>query len=244
MRILRSMLIVSAFLLSPAAQAQEEVDLELVLLADASSSIDNAEVVFQRRGYAAAITHPDVLNAIASGLLGRIAVTYVEWADSTSHEVVVPWTVIDGPAAATGFARALTATFARNVYGRNAIGSAIRVGLGLLETNDFSGLRRVIDLSGDSAHSFNGPPIVTARAEAIAAGVVINGLAIFCRQDDCSGRPVTYDLEAVFARRIIAGPGSFVVTVDGETSFAEAVRRKLVLEIAVKDGIESGKSVE
>ncbi len=240
----RTLIVLITILLAPSAEAQEEVDLELVLLADASSSIDNAEVLFQRRGYAAAITHPEVLNAIAGGLLQKIAVTYVEWGDSTSHEVVVPWTVIDGPEAAAKFAGTLTAGFSRNVYGRNAIGSAIRVALALLETNGFSGLRRVIDLSGDSAHSFNGPPIITARAEAITAGVIINGLAIFCHSDDCSGRPVGYDLEAVFARRIIAGPGSFVVTVDGETSFTEAVRRKLVLEIAVKDGVESGKSLE
>jgi Protein of unknown function (DUF1194) len=61
---------------------------------------------------------------------------------------------------------------------------------------------------------------------------VINGLAILCRARECSGRPVPYDLEAAFADTIIGGPASFVVTADGADRFAEAVHRKLLLEIA------------
>lgn len=243
MAIIRLVLCALALLFAPSAQAQQEVDLELVLLADASGSIDNAEIRFQRQGYAAAITHPEVLNAIAGGLLQKIAVTYVEWGDSGSQEVVVPWTVIDGPAAAQAVADKLLST-PRLGFGRNAIGSAIRKALVLIESNDLSGLRKVIDISADSANSWSGPPIETARREALAAGVTINGLAILCRAGGCGGRPVSYDVEQAFATRIIIGPGSFVVTADGETSFAEAVRRKLVLEIAVKDGVEIGRSLE
>ena len=47
----------------------------------------------------------------------------------------------------------------------------------------------------------------------------------------CSGRPVSYDLEAAFADRIIGGPGAFLVTAENADNFAAAVRRKLVLEI-------------
>ncbi len=68
------------------------------------------------------------------------------------------------------------------------------------------------------------------RAAALAAGIVINGLAFLC--DDCSGRPVDGDLEGAFAALITGGPGSFVITADGDGRFAEAVRRKLLLEIA------------
>jgi Protein of unknown function (DUF1194) len=70
------------------ARANEQVDLELVLLADASRSIDDGEIRFQRQGYAAAITHPDVLAAISHGYERRIAVTYVEWGDAASLEVM------------------------------------------------------------------------------------------------------------------------------------------------------------
>jgi hypothetical protein len=217
-------------LLANAAQAAEEVDLELVFLADASRSIDDNEILFQRRGYAAAITHPDVLDAITQGFRRRIAVTYVEWGDETSQEVVVPWTVIEGEESAAAFAEALVET-PRRGYGPNAIGSAIAEAQRLIESNDIDGFRRVIDFSGDSANSFGGPPVATARAAALAAGITINGLAILCRACE-SGRPVYYDLEEAFMTTIIGGPGAFVVTADGDARFAEAVRRKLLLEIA------------
>jgi hypothetical protein len=210
------------------AQAQS-VDLELVLLADASGSIDDAEIHFQRQGYASAITHPAVLDAIAQGFDQRIAVTYVEWGTVNSQEVVVPWTIIDGPAAAKGFAEALLAT-PRRAFGRNAIGNAIAAAQALIEGNPLEGHRKVIDLSADSANNRGGLSIAEARARALAADIVINGLAILCRS--CSGRPNRYDLERAFAETVIGGPASFVVTADDDDRFAEAVRKKLLLEIA------------
>ncbi len=209
--------------------AAESVDLELVLLADASRSIDDGEIRLQREGYAAAITHPDVLRAIEQGFDQRIAVTYVEWGDARSQDVVVPWTVIDGKDSAAAFAATLLER-PRRAFGPNAIGSALTVAQALIERNEFEGYRRVIDLSADSASSWDGIPLAEARQAALMADIVINGLAVLCRS--CSGRPNSYDLEAVFADRIIGGPASFVVTADGNAPFAEAVRRKLLLEIA------------
>ena len=211
------------------AAAAERVDLELVFLADASGSIDNAEIRFQRRGYAAAITDPDVLAAIAQGYDRRIAVTYVEWGAVDSQAVVVPWTIVDGDKAAAAFAETLLEV-PRMAFGRNAIGNAITVAHALIEDNEFVGFRRVIDLSADSANNWGGVPIAVARQAALAADITINGLAVLCRR--CNGRPVTYDLEEAFARTIIGGPASFVVTADGDASFATAVRNKLLLEIA------------
>ncbi|MBO6757581.1 MAG: DUF1194 domain-containing protein [Roseibium sp.] len=207
----------------------EELDLELVLLADATGSIDEAEIRFQRKGYADAITDPAVLAAILDNAYGKIAVTYVEWGDYTSQQVVVDWTVIDGPEAAERFAAELMEK-PRLAFGRNAIGAALLKGKELIDTNAYTGLRRVIDLSADSANNWNGPPISVAREEVVRAGIVINGLAVLCRH--CSGRPVSYDLEARFADEIIGGPGSFVVTADSSETFADAVRKKLILEIA------------
>lgn len=234
MRIRKQLQFVAAIWLamsSSYALAAQEVDLELVLLADASLSIDDAEIRFQREGYASAITHAQVLGAIRKGLLGRIAVTFVEWGDEDSQAVVVPWTIVDGPASAAAFANALLAA-PRKAYGMNAIGSALAFAHALIDNNDISGLRRVIDLSADSANNWSGIPIPQARASALAKGLIINGLAILCRDDACSGQPVAYDLVEAFKQHIIGGPGSFVVTVDGRASFAEAVRRKLLLEIA------------
>lgn len=226
--ILVALVVVAA--LAGKARAGERVDLELVLLADASRSIDDGEIRFQRLGYAVALTHREILSAITSGIHRRIAVTYVEWGGVDSQEVVVPWTVIDGTDSAAAFARRLLDE-PRLAFGPNAIGNAITAAHALIESNDIDGTRLVIDFSGDSAYSWGGVSIAEARAHALAAGIVINGLAILCRE--CiSGRPVAYDLEAAFAELIVGGPGAFVVTADGNERFAEAVRRKLLLEIA------------
>ncbi|WP_422036887.1 DUF1194 domain-containing protein [Roseibium sp.] len=224
-------IVVAWLLLFVTPSVSEELDLELVLLADATGSIDEAEIRFQRAGYAAAITDPSVLNAIAGNAYGKIVVTYVEWADMFSQDVVVDWTVIDGKASADEFAARLMEA-PRQAYGRNAIGAALLKGKELIDTNDYTGLRRVIDLSADSANNWNGPPIREARDIVVGSGIVINGLAVLCRH--CSGRPVSYDLEQRFYDEIIGGPAAFVVTADSAATFADAVRKKLILEIAAR----------
>ncbi|MEE4235536.1 MAG: DUF1194 domain-containing protein [Anderseniella sp.] len=214
------------------ARAETEVDLELVLLADATGSIDEDEIRFQRQGYAEAIADPAVLRAIGSGLLGKIAVTYVEWADASSQQIVADWTVIDGPDSARAFADAILGP-PRLAYGRNAIGAALLFGKAQIDANAYSGLRKVIDLSADSANNWSGPSIFEARQQIVDAGMTINGLAVLCRS--CSGQPVSYDLEQAFRDTIIGGPGAFVVTAENAQEFANAVRRKLVLEISGHD---------
>lgn len=212
------------------AQAQTEVDLELVFLADASGSIDDVENRLQRAGYAEAMRDPEVLWAVANGgATGRIAVTFVEWASAPSQDIVVDWMMIDGEESARQFGERLMAA-PRRTFGSNAIGSALIFGLGLIENNAYEGWRRVIDLSADSLWNPQGPTIAEARDTVLGADVIINGLAISCR--DCSGRPRPGNLEQEFADEIIGGLGSFVVTADSDLSFAQAVRRKLILEIA------------
>jgi hypothetical protein len=215
---------IALFFALPAAAA--EVDLELVLLADASGSITETEIDFQRQGYAAALTDPAVLDVIANTLTGSIAVTYVEWA--ANQAVVVDWTVIDGPESAAAFAAALLEP-PRLAFGRNAIGAALLEGKRLIESNGIDGFRRVIDLSGDSANNYGAPPIAIARQEVLAAGITINGLPILC--PECGSRA---NLAAAYAEQIIGGPGAFVIAAEGRDSFADAVRRKLILEIAGK----------
>lgn len=210
--------------------ALERIDLELVLLADATGSIDDREILLQRQGYADAMVHPEVLWAIAhGGADGRIVVTYVEWANTDNQDVVVDWTVIEDEAGARRFGAALMAA-PRRARGSNAIGSALLKGLTLIEANRFDGWRKVIDLSGDSAWNPMRPTIAAARDAVLGSGVVINGLAILCR--DCSGRPRGGNLEQDFTEQLIGGPGSFVVTAESLATFAQAVRRKLILEIA------------
>ncbi len=236
MRLILFVWLCCAALPAGAQEARVPVDLELLLLADATSSIDDVEFALQRQGYAAAMVDPQVLDAIrGGGALGRIAVAYVEWASRLRQDVVVDWTLIDGATSAEDFAgRLLVAP--RRVRGVNAIGAALVRGLALIAENQFEGARKVIDLSGDSAWNPRPPTIGEARAAAEAAGVGINGLAVLCH--DCSGRQGAGNLEQEFTQRLISGPGAFVVTADGREAFADAVRRKLVLEIA-----DAGQSV-
>jgi hypothetical protein len=200
----------------------QEVDLELVLLADASGSITQAEIDFQRESTATAITDPAVIEAIQNTLTGSIAVTYVEWA--ANQATVAPWTVIDSPETAEAFAAALLGP-PRLATGRNAIGDALLEGRRLIEANTIASLRQVIDFSGDSAGNYSGTSIEAARDQVVASGIVINGLPIL---DGGEGDPLLQEYEA----RIIGGPGAFAIPALGRSEFVTALRRKLILEIA------------
>lgn len=221
---MRTLLLALALLAPPAAA--QDTDLELVLLADASGSISQSELRFQRDSYAQAITDPRVLDAIANTAYGSIAVTYVEWA--TNQAVVVPWTRIATADQAQAFADALLGP-PRQATGRNAIGSALLFGRDLIEGNDIDGWRKVIDFSGDTDGNSFGPPIEQARDEVIAAGITINALAILSERGIMDGRDT---LVETYERRIIGGQNAFVVAAETRDAFADAVRRKLILEIA------------
>ena len=200
----------------------QEVDLELVLLADASGSITQEEIDFQRESTATAITDPAVIGAIQNTLTGSVAVTYVEWA--ANQATVVDWTVIDSPETAEAFAAALLGP-PRLATGRNAIGNALLEGKRVIEANQITSLRQVIDFSGDSTGNFSGASIEDARQEVLAAGIVINGLPIL---DGGPDDPLLAEYEA----RIIGGPGAFAIPALGREEFVTALRRKLILEIA------------
>ncbi|HXK54605.1 MAG TPA: DUF1194 domain-containing protein [Hyphomicrobiales bacterium] len=215
---------------SPAKAEDQPVDLELVLAVDISLSMDRVEQQVQRQGYVDAMRHPEVIGAIRSGLHGRIAVTYAEWAGTGTLVVVVPWTLIDGEAAAQGFSRYLAASPMRGAR-RTSISDAIDQAGALFGGNGFSGIRRVIDISGDGPNN-QGVPVTAARGRIVARGITINGLPV--QLDE--GRPASLfsiaDLDVYYEDCVIGGPGAFIVPVRSVEEFAIAVRRKLVLEIA------------
>lgn len=211
-------------LATPLAAQEIETDLELVLLADASGSIDADELLFQRQSYAVAITDPAVVAAIENTLYGSIAVTYVEWA--TNQAVVVDWTIIADMDSATRFAEALISP-PRQAFGRNAIGSALLFGMESIESNNISGFRRVIDFSGDTMANSFGPPITQARDAVVANNITINALPILR-----DGRASAMGLPQLYQDNIIGGPMAFVMPAGEGSEFTDAVRRKLILEIA------------
>lgn len=211
------------------ARAQQ-VDLELVLAVDVSGSIDFEEARLQRQGYMAAFLDPVVLSAIASGPLGRIAVTYVEWAGAFSRSHTVDWMVIDGPTSAERFIAALEdASLHRGRY--TSISGAIEFALPMFEENTFEGKRQVIDISADGPNN-SGRLVEEARDIAGLAGITVNGLAIINDRPNPFGIPPMKDLDVYFENCVIAGPGAFVVVAEGFADFGSAIRRKLILEIA------------
>jgi hypothetical protein len=228
--------LLGALLASAPAAAQEsemDVDLELVLAVDISLSMDTEEQRLQRDGYVQAIRHPDVVAAIRGGLLGRIAVTYVEWAGSPSQEVLIPWTLIDGEAAAEAFANRLAAIPLRRTY-RTSISGALQFSGPLFERNGFRGLRRVIDVSGDGPNN-QGVPVVPVRDALVKQGIVINGLAIMINVLNYDGFFDILNLDQYYEDCVIGGTGAFIVPVTETAQFAPAIRRKMILEIAAPE---------
>jgi hypothetical protein len=208
------------------------VDLELVLAVDVSGSISDENAYLQRRGYARALKDPRVVEAIGGGALGRIAVTYVEWAGVTLQRSVVDWRVIDGPESATGFAKALEGK-PTVTEERTSLSALIDHAAGLFGDNGFEGTREVIDISGDGENNV-GRPVTLARDDAVSRGITINGLPILQGgllpwSEDRERLPF---LDTYYRDKVIGGPGAFVVVVKGYNDFADAIIAKLLKEIA------------
>lgn len=218
------------------AQARDDahVDLELVLAVDVSRSMDAGELALQRDGYKAAFRHPSVIAAIVSGLHGRIAVTYVEWAGPDLQQVIVPWTILDGAETAAGFADALHFGALESRRG-TSISGGLLFSATLFDRNDVTGLRRVIDISGDGPNN-RGVPVVEARDAVVARGIVINGLPVTMNRPG-GGFYNIEELDIYYEDCVIGGPGAFFVTAHDPARLAEAIRRKLVLEIAGREPV-------
>jgi hypothetical protein len=224
---------IAAALAGSAAQAQKgkpQVDLELVIAVDVSGSIDPVEARLQRDGYYAAFTNAKVINAIKTGPNRRIAMTYMEWAGSHYQRTVIDWTVIDGAESAQQFVAKL-ADIPPTTQRWTSISGAIDYAMRLFSESPYEGTRRVLDISGDGSNN-NGRPIINARDEAVAQGVVINGLPIVNDRPTSWGGMPERDLDKYYENHVIGGPGAFIVVADGFEKFADAILSKLIQEIA------------
>jgi len=213
------------------AIAQEGmVDLELIIAVDISGSVDDDEAYLQRQGYIKAFRDPKVVEAIKSGPLGAIAVTYFEWAGSHHQLTLVDWSFINNAQSANEFADALAfEPVMVNVW--TSISGAILAGLDNFSRSPFKGKRRVIDISGDGANN-DGPPVNLIRDQALKTGITINGLPIVNDKPSRYGRKQIPNLDYYYIDCVIGGPGAFIIVANGFEDYARAVRRKLILEIA------------
>ena len=211
------------------AQTAPSVDVELILAVDVSYSMDMDELAIQREGYAQAIVSKEFLQALKSLPNGKIAVTYFEWAASSDQKIIIPWRMIDGPETADAVAGEIMKTPIRRAS-RTSISGAINFAMPLFEENPYRGSRRVIDISGDGANN-NGVPVTVARDAALGKGIIINGLPIMVKEPSYSTMDIE-NLDFYYEDCVIGGPGSFVVSIRDRDKFKEAIRSKLLLEVA------------
>ena len=205
------------------------VDVQLILAVDVSYSMDMDELAIQREGYAQAIVSKDFLQALKTGPHGKVAVTYFEWAASSDQKIIIPWRVIDGPESADAVAAEIMKTPIRRAS-RTSISGAIYFAMPLFEDSPYKGLRRVIDISGDGPNN-NGAPVTIARDEALSKGIIINGLPIMVKEPSYSTMDID-NLDYYYEDCVIGGPGSFVISIKDREKFKEAIRTKLLMEVA------------
>src|SRR5258708_6878354 len=209
--------------------AASSVDLELVLAVDVSYSMDMDELAIQREGYAHAIISKEFLQALKAGPTGKIAITYFEWAASSDQKIIIPWRVIDGPETADAVADEIMKTPIRRAS-RTSISGAINFAMPLFDENPYHGLRRVMDISGDGPNN-NRAPVTGARDAALAKGITINGLPIMVKEPSYSTMDID-NLDFYYEDCVVGGPGSFVITIKDRDKFKEAIRTKLLMEVA------------
>jgi hypothetical protein len=207
----------------------DDVDVELILAVDVSYSMDPDEQALQREGYVFALTSPEFLTALKAGVHGRIAVTYFEWANANDQKILLPWRLIDGAPTARAVAEEIARAPYRRAY-RTSIAGALLFGTRLFESSGHRGIRRVIDVSGDGTNN-EGPLIVPTRDAVVANGMTINGLPIMLKKPQPGSIDIE-DLDIYYEDCVIGGPGAFVVPIKEREKFKDAVRTKLVLEVA------------
>jgi hypothetical protein len=223
LKLLGAALAVAALALAgPARAADGDVDLDLVLAVDVSGSVNAARYELQKQGYEAAFRNPRVVEAIAGGAHHAIAVSLVQWTGPTLHVVAVGWTLVRDRASADALADRFAAMPRQLFGGGTSLSGAIDFAMQMLAQSPYKGDRRVIDVSGDGSNN-RGRPAEQARDEAVAAGVVINGLPILALEPG---------LDSYYHDNVIGGAGAFVIAAQTYDAFAQAILNKLVNEIA------------
>jgi Protein of unknown function (DUF1194) len=213
---------------SSAPAGVEEVDLKLVIATDVSRSINREEALLQREGTAAAFSSPEVVKAIESGSLGRIAVAMIDFSSPEFNRIVLNWEIVHDQASAASFAEKVR-NAPRTPGRRTSVSSALELGALLIQASekDIVATRRVIDVSGDGPNN-DGDRISEAHEKTIAQGIIVNGLPIM--DEDANG--YYPDLDRYYANCVIGGRGAFVIVVKSFKDFGTAMRRKLILEIS------------
>lgn len=239
----RSLLAAGAAALSPVllphrAQADADpVDVLLVLAVDVSRSVDDDEARLQREGYRAAVSDPQVIEAIRGGMIGAIGIAYVEWAGAEYQRLVLPWLRVSNAVEAHAWSERL-AEAPRASLSWTSISAGLDFSRQVLAEAPFDATRRVIDVSGDGVNN-SGGPVEAARDRLVAEGVTINGLPIV-NDRPTFGRMPPVPLDEYYRDSVIGGAGAFVIVAEDFQAFGQAVKRKLIREVAGLPGPRIG----
>jgi hypothetical protein len=206
------------------------VDVELVLAVDVSGSVDWQEAELQRAGYVQVIKSPEFVAAVRSGILGKVAITYIEWAGEGYQTKVIDWRLIKDQTSANAFAKTL-AKSQIDTGPWTSISDLIKYSVPLFAANKYQATRRIIDISGDGPNN-SGNLVTLARDAAVRLGITINGLPIINDRLQPSGRKQIANLDKYYAACVIGGPRAFIVVAHSFKDFTRAIRRKMIFEIA------------
>src|SRR5882672_12313613 len=215
----------------PAPAAPEgpiKVDIKLVIATDVSLSINDEEEQLEREGIAEVFLDPDVVKAIKSGALGRIAVAMLDWSSPNYDRVVLDWTIVEDEASASALAEKVR-RIPRTPGTRTSISGALERATLMLNESDgkIVATRKVIDVSGDGPNN-DGISLQHIHDTTADNGIVVNGLPIM----DENAEGYVPDLDKYYAACVVAGKGAFLVVVKRYKDFGAAMRHKLVLEIS------------
>jgi hypothetical protein len=229
-----------ALVISGKARSQEQVDVALVLAVDHSSSIEPHEWSTQLRGYADAFRSDAVKASIESGAYQRIAVMMFRWSELMIQHPMIEWRIIASRGDADRLADDIMRFSAVPALAGTCIAGALTYAGEALARMPFKADRMVIDVSGDEPESCGptGPFARGVRDILVQGGIQINGLPILSSPTTGYVYGVPYqgssnrDVESFYKENVIGGPGAFLVAANGWADFAQAVQRKLMLEIA------------
>jgi len=222
----------SAFALAPftaTAAEREAVGMQLILAADVSGSVNATRYKTQQDGYLEALGDSRVLNVIRDLDPPVLAITFIAWA--REQEVMVPWMRVQDAKSMDLFRNRLKNT-QRPQIGINTLISRALLFCGRQFDQEFTGGRKVIDVSGDGDDNQGIVGVREVRDSLVAKGVVINGLPIIVKPPEYIFPPQPPEgLDVYYRRHVVGGEGHVVIESIGFDNFKQAILQKLLLEI-------------
>ena len=220
-------LVLSCLPLAAQAQAAKPVDIAIVVSLDRSESIDAEEARAQIDGLVFTLRHSRFRDTVAVGWYGSIALTVINWSSFGRYEVILPWTRIAGRADAATAAAVLELDYARERIARHGsqtdLAFAIEVGMKQIDALPWPATKSVINVVADGISNI-GRLAMVDRNIAVARGITVNGLIM------ARGSAIEV-ISRYFEREVIGGPAAFIQVSDGNDDFANAMLRKILLEM-------------